>query len=124
MPAIQLARLRQQAVELAELFSQPEVFIKELKDLFEFYSDRTRRPSQVGAPPPILKAYKIPAPVIRRILFELNPRVKDDPQGGFSLVDALWEQPILELRMLAISFLFKLPAAEHEQILERLEKWS
>ncbi len=124
MPAIHLARLRQQAVELAELFSQPEVLIKKLKDLFEFYSDRTRRPSQVGAPPPIIKAYKVPDPVIRRILIELDARVADDLEGGFVLVDALWEQPYLELRLLAISILGKMPAGEHERVLERLGKWA
>jgi len=124
MPAIQIARIRHQAAQLAEHFSQPEVFIRKLEDLFEFYGDRTRRPRQMGAPPPILKTYKVPDPVMRRILIELVARVADDPEGGFVLVDALWEQPILELRMLAVSVLGKMPSAEHERILERLEKWA
>ena len=63
-------------------------------------------------------------PVLRRVLFELGPRVEEDPEGGFVLVDALWEQPILELRMLAVSILGKMPSAEHERILERLGKWA
>ena len=124
MPAIQLPRLRRQAAELVEHFSQPRVFIREMEDMFEFYSDHTRRPIKVGAPPPLIPAYRVPEPVLRRILFELSPRAKVEPEKAFALADALWQVPKLEFRQLAAHLLGKIPSAEPVQTYELLSSWN
>ncbi len=123
MPAIHLPRLRRQASELAEKFSQPKDFVLALKDLLEFYSDRTRRVSRFDAPPPFLLTYKVPDPVLRYIRLELEPYVKTEPGKAFALVDALWDEPVFELHFLAIRLLGVLPSSEHKPLLKRLQNW-
>lgn len=123
MPAILLPRLRRQAAELADKFENPKLFTQELKDLFEFYGDRTRRPRQAGAPPPLIKVYKVPDPVLRRICLEVAPFAGANPEKAFDLVDTLWEEPVLEHRLIAIILLGAIPSGEHQRLLEFIEKW-
>jgi len=124
MPAIKIVRLRRQAAQLAEHFSQPEVFIRKLEDLFEFYGSRSHRSGQVGAPPLTLPAYNVPDPVIRRILLELEEHAEAEPEKALALADALWEQATLEFRLLAANLLGKIPAAKHNRIIKRLKSWN
>jgi hypothetical protein len=123
MPAIHLPRLHRQVAELAEYFSKPKGFVQELKDLLEFYGDRTRRTNRVGVPPPILQIYKVPDPVLRRVLLEMEPHVEAEMEKTFALVDALWKEPIYELRFLAIHLLDAVPSSEYKYLLKRLENW-
>jgi hypothetical protein len=122
MPAITLARLRQQAALLAEHFDQPAAFVRSLHHLLEFYADRTHRPGQAGEPPPLLAAYSVSQPVLRQILLELIPRAEIEPEKGLALCDALWAEPVLEFRMLAAWLLGTLPAPP-ATILNRAQSW-
>src|SRR5512145_962522 len=111
MPAIQLARLKLQAVELAASFRQPAVFARKLDDLCEFYANRTYRPGVSGeSHPSLLKSYNIPAPVLREVQHELTPLAYAEPQATLALCQSLWEEPILEHRLLAAGILGQLPA--------------
>lgn len=124
MPAINPAHLRIQSAELAELYAEPKSFVRALHDLLDLYADRTRRPGQTGAPPPLLEAYKAPKPVLRRILIELDPLIQEDQQAGYALCDALWDEPYLEFRSLAASLLGKLDPESPAPILERVSRWT
>lgn len=101
MPAIQLNRLNKQANDLAALYNEPARFVRELRDLFEFYSDRTRRPSQTGAPDPVIPTYNVPDPVLRRVLFAITPYIAEDPESALLLADACWARQHLEFRIMA-----------------------
>ena len=48
MPAIHLPRLQQQVEGLIEHYADAEKFSRQLRDLFNYYGDKTRRPSQKG----------------------------------------------------------------------------
>ena len=109
MPAIQPARLRQLSAELVNAFGSPPAFVRELHGLLDFYADRTRRPGQAGAPPPLIHTYRTPAPVIRQVIQDLTPLVADDPQNALVLADALWEEENLECRLLGIEILGMIP---------------
>ncbi len=123
MPAITLARLRQQTAVLAGQFGQPASFVRGLQELLEFYADRTQRPGQAGAPPPLLKTYRVPAPVLRQLKLELGPLAEAQPEQALRLADALWEQPSLELRLLAATLLGQVPLTDPELILETALSW-
>jgi hypothetical protein len=99
------------------------VFMQELIDLFEFYGDRSRRPRQAGAPPPLIKVYKVPDPVLRRIFLEMAPLVEAEPEKAFALVEMLWEEPVFELRLMAGQLLGRIPSSEHERLIDVLENW-
>ena len=124
MPAIQPARLKQQAANLAHHFDNPEKFVRALMELLEFYADRTHRPSKSGAPAPLMQSYYVAPPVLRQIILALTPRVTADPANAFTLADALWETPIFEHRTLAAKLLELIPPSSPEQILSRVAAWA
>lgn len=124
MPAIQLTRLRIQSAALGEKFSQPETFVRLLRDLLDFYADRTYRPGRVGTRLPLIPCYQSPAPVLRQVESELLTRVSADPANAVRLADLLWQEAYLEPRMLAISVLGMLPELAMDALVERLQTWA
>ena len=123
MPAIQPARLRQQAVLLAEAFDRPAAFVRSLHHLLDFYADRAHRPGQSGSARSLLPAYHVRAPVLRQLIVELGPYIQAQPQAAFELGRALWEQEFLEFRMLAISITGQIPPQPPEPVLAQLGAW-
>ena len=71
MPAIDLARLKKQTAQLADLFDQPSAFLRELREVLEFYVNRTLR-SQSVAPSSVLPTYRPPVVVLRQVEKEKN----------------------------------------------------
>jgi hypothetical protein len=123
MPAIQPARLQQQAETLAGRFSDPPAYIRQLHDLLNFYADRTLRPGQSGKPNPLIAAYKVSPPVLRSFLKELLPLAAQDAQQALALVDALWAEPVLELRLLSSMLLGQTPLEHPEPVIQRIQDW-
>ncbi|TAK12976.1 MAG: hypothetical protein EPO32_06940 [Anaerolineae bacterium] len=125
MPAIDPARLRRQAADLAEWFDRPERLMLELEHLLEFYADRTHRQRGENSSemPVLLKHYRAPEPALKRILTEWLPRAGANPVAALALADALWHKPIFETRLLACRLLGSLSAEHHEAIGERLRAW-
>jgi hypothetical protein len=123
MPAIQPAQLKQQAALLAEHFHEPAAFARSLHHLLDLYADRARRLGHIGIKPSLLEAYHVRPPVLRQVTQELTPRLEADPDAGLRLCRALWEQPILEFRTLAIQCLGRIPPQRPESILELLLIW-
>jgi hypothetical protein len=123
MPAIQPARLRQQAALLAEYFDQPPAFVRSLHHLLDFYADRTHRPGRTGEPPPIIFAYNVKPPVLRQVLQELSPLISGRPEQALELCDVLWEQPNLEFHLLAAAMLGQITGQPAEEILKRVNVW-
>lgn len=123
MPAIQPARLRQQAALITQHFDHPEAFVRNLQYLLEFYAERIRRHGQKGKPGPMLAAYQVPQPVLRMLQQELIPLAQENPTAAFELCDALWGQPYLEYRLLACLLLGSIPLDDPQPALERLRCW-
>lgn len=122
MPAIDLARLKIQAARLAENFSNHMLFLRELHEMLELYTNRTLRASQV-ARRLSLPTYHTPAPVLRQIERELAPLADSLPVKGVTLANELWKDGSLESRLLAARLTSMLPPAEAMPILGRLPAW-
>lgn len=123
MPAVQLARLKIQAAGLGAKFSQAPVFVAELRSLLESYADRTHRSGQSGSPSPLLQTYHVSPPVLRQVLLEVTTQATANPEQALEVCDALWKQPNLECRSLAISVLGLLPVNTTEPVLQRARDW-
>ncbi|HSO27931.1 MAG TPA: DNA alkylation repair protein, partial [Anaerolineales bacterium] len=123
MPAVQPARLKQQAALLAQHFEDPPAFLRSLYHLLDFYADRTHRPGQSGEPPSLLQAYNVPAPVIRLLLQTLGPLAEENMAPALILCDTLWKEPYLEARQLAVGMLGRLPVPPSQPILNRVQRW-
>src|SRR5215208_5377651 len=122
MPAIDLARLKKQTAQLADLFNQPVVFLRELREVLEFYINRTLRSLSV-APSSVLPTYRTPVVVLRQIEKELGPAAERQPIQALELADALWDEGWLETRLFAAFLLGRIPPQE-ERLLARLTAWT
>ena len=124
MPAIHPARLKQQAILVAQHFSEPAALVRSLHHLLDFYADRASRPSQHGQPAPLLASYHVRPPVLRQVVMELSPIAQADPDGGLAVCQAMWQQPYLEFRLMACTLLGELPCDEPRRILEQVKAWA
>lgn len=123
MPAIHLARLKLQSAALSQFFEQPAAFLKELKNLLEFYANRTHRPGQTGEPQPLLPSYNVPGPILNQIYLDLKPLVIEKPDESLELCEALWQEPYLECRMLSARLLGQISPAMTSEIFAHLQVW-
>jgi hypothetical protein len=122
MPAIDLARLKKQTAQLSDLFDQPSAFLRALREILEFYVNRTLRSRSV-APSSVLPTYRTPAVVLRQIETELSQVAEREPIQALELADALWDEGWLETRLLAAFLLGRIPPQE-ERLLARLTAWT
>ncbi len=122
MPAVDLARLKKQAAQLADLFDQPAAFLHEHREILDHYVNRTLR-SQGVAPSSVLPTYRTPTVVMRQIENELGPLAAQRPIQALELADALWDEGWLETRLLAAFLLGRIPPQE-ERLLARLTAWT
>jgi hypothetical protein len=122
MPAIDLARLKKQTARLADIFDQPNPFLRELREVLEFYVNRTLR-SQSVAPSSVLPTYRTPVVVLRQIETEIGAVAERQPIQALELADALWDEGWLETRLLAAFLLGRIPPQE-ERLLARLTAWT
>jgi len=122
MPAIDLARLKKQTAHLADIFEQPSEFLREHREILDFYVNRTLR-SQGVAPASVLPTYRTPVVVLRQIETELGPVAEQQPIRALELADALWDEGWLETRLLAAFLLGRIPPQE-ERLLARLTAWT
>lgn len=122
MPAIDLARLKKQTAQLVDTFDQPSLFLRELREILEFYVNWTLR-SQSVAPSSVLPTYRTPVVVLRQIEKELGSIAEKQPIQALELADALWDEGWLETKLLAAFLLGRIPPQE-ERLLARLTAWT
>ena len=123
MPAIHLARLKQQSAQLVDLFDQPDRFACALSNLFDLYSDRTHRPGQSGEPPSLLITYNLPKPVLRQVTSDMQMKAITNPSEILLLARRLWLEPSLEFRLLAASLLGFTRVETPEMVLDTIADW-
>lgn len=123
MPAIQPTKLKAQVLLLAEQFSQPQKFERELTELLDQYADHTHKPGHSGEPPPLLTTFNTPLPVLRQLWSVISPLVTEMPLAALDLCDLLWLQPYLEHRYLAADILGQLPLDLKDEVIIRVQTW-
>ena len=123
MPAIDLARLKKQAAQLADLFDEPAAFIRELREVLESYVNRTLRTRDAVAPSSTLPTYRTPSVILRRIESELSPLAAQNADQALELADELWDVGYLETHLLA-AFLLGHISPKEDRLLARLTVWT
>ena len=122
MPAINLARLKTQAARLSEKFGEPELFVRELNELLDFYTNRTIRSTQI-VQRLSLPTFRTPAPVLRQIQAEIGSQAETRSAQAIALTNALWKAGSLEARLLAAYLLGSIPPVQAIPALTRLPEW-
>ncbi|MFO3796685.1 MAG: DNA alkylation repair protein, partial [Anaerolineales bacterium] len=121
MPAIDLVRLRQQVTRLSEFFFLPPEFVRHLHELLNLYTNPTLRLTQASSPFS-LSTYRTSPIILRAIQQEMRVLAASYPQYALELADRLWQEEILEMRLLAAFLLGAIPP-QSEVLLARLIAW-
>lgn len=124
MPAVHLARLKEQITRLAWNFTRPDEFQKGLRDLMDSYADHSYRAGQAVKARPLITAYHIPPLVLRQLEQDLSRLCRENPGAALTLVDRLWQEEYLEPRLLAAYLLGQVSPTPPEPVLERLLAWA
>lgn len=123
MPAINPARLKKQAADLAARCNDPLTFVRHLHKLLDQYSDHTHRKGQAGEPSPLLATYNAPPQVMRTVWLELSMQIKRDPGITLSLCDALWTEPNYDFHLLASRLLGSYSVNPPDPVVGRVQEW-
>lgn len=124
MPAIQLTSLRQKTAVLPDLINNPDESIQAIHSILDAYANRTQRAGISGEPPPLVKAYLVPKPVLRQILTELKPYAASNPKAVLELCDRYWDEGYLEFQKLAAHLIGYIDGKNPSLILDRIITWS
>jgi hypothetical protein len=101
LPSIDLARLRQQGLELAGLLGDPDAFRVFLHSLLERHSHRLLRRGRSMARRSALPAWDVPGLLIREVEAALLPAAEANPDAALRAAVAIWPAGKLEERQLA-----------------------
>jgi hypothetical protein len=123
MAAIQLEQLNIQLNELMWKFTRPKEFLSGLRELMEFYGDRTFRLGSSSLSTRIIHTYHIPQIFMNQLTHALQTRCEENPNAAFLLADTLWEDNSFEIRRTAIEILALSPVDNCEDLCHRLERW-
>ena len=110
MPAIDLSKLKKQSAELVILFDKPDAFLKQFKEILEFYTNHTLRVSQV-IQKSNLPTYNTPRPVLYQIENAIEKLGDQYPKAGIKLTQTLWEASFYEAQLLSAFILGTIPPA-------------
>lgn len=124
MPAVELSRLKIQIDGLIWRFTRPQEFALELHNIFSYYADRVYRPGDLVLTKHIHQAYHVPPLVTRQIELELRSRCEENPIAALTLADILWQESMLEPKLLAASLLGMLPSTQLDDVRSRIQLWS
>jgi hypothetical protein len=123
MPAIQLTVLKKQTNNIAKKFNQPDKFIRELGQLFDYYSNRIHRTGESGEPEPIQDHFNLPKPLISQLQLKLNDLPSKYPDEALDLCNRLWSQPYLEYHSLSSFLLGQIPVDRANEIFQIVENY-
>ena len=125
MPAIEFSRLRTKIELLGKVYHQPGQFLKDLQDLYFFYSDLTFQSGNSNAANVnALQTYRTPLIINRELERLLRPRALAEPEDTLKIIDILWQTKFLEPCQLAAGLLGSLPMESTDAVFKRIQNWS
>jgi hypothetical protein len=101
VPSIDLALLRSQAIELADLLDDPALFRASLRLLMEGHAHRLLRRGHSMDRRGALQAWDVPGLLIREVEAALRPAAQSRPDCALAAADAVWMEGKLEEKLLA-----------------------
>lgn len=123
MPAVQIARLKEQVNNLLPYWDQPVEFNHRLNNLLFSYANWVYHPGQDVQASALLPEYHCSHLVIRQLEQQLGPLCQHNSSTALALADQLWSGQYLEVRLLAAFLLGQLPAAQPEYIVKHIRNW-
>lgn len=121
MPAINPERLAEEIMEIQKLVGDPQKLRSRVMDLFEFFSDRTRRSQSSLRLGHADKKFGVPQPVMHAVERGLIQSVSEHPELGSAIISEFWQVDYREIRHLSIALLFE---RSLDEVLAFSEIWS
>jgi hypothetical protein len=121
MPAINPTQLEKQITAALSAKDDPQLCVRRLYEILEFYADRTRRSVKASDTLILGKVLRVPRPVLQAITRSIH--AEPDYPGGLRLESSsmLWEMNSRETRMVAVSLL---SGVEPPLVMARFEDWA
>jgi hypothetical protein len=125
MPSIDLARLRKQALRLADFFFAPDEFSRNLSNVLDSYVNHTIRARQPATRDLNLPSLHTPAVVLKHIEQQISgvSSTPENTDAALALADRLWDEGLLETRLLA-AFVLGCMSPEEAPLIARLTAWT
>jgi hypothetical protein len=123
MPTIELARLKIETAQLADLFSEPAEYVRGVVQLLRQYTVPVHRQGKVKSLRTVLPHYEVPPPLMKHLQFEMTLKGEDAPEEALRVADQLWAEPSIETRQLAARLLGSIDVSPAE-VTGRLEAWA
>jgi len=124
MTAVSIARLKTEIAALGNLFARPDDFKRSLDHLLDFYANRTYRAGQNVQFRPITPARRVSRLVIQQLELALRPLCTANTSAALALSDALWPDPYIETRHLAVFILGQVNLDPPQPVVQRLVQWA
>ena len=105
MPAVDPHRLNSQIAQLQDVLHDPVAMRWRVRDLLEYYSDRTRRPGGVKRHSDATRSFGVLKPILLELQHSLVTMLADDSDAALSIANELWDEGIREMRIVAIGLL-------------------
>lgn len=123
MPAVSIAQLQNHLELLRSAFNSPQVFVSELKDVLELYSDRTFRRGEKSEQDVRIPRYYIPILLQKQLELEFQRLADFRPKNAIDNANLLWKEKHYEPKLLAACILGALPVQVHRETLTILNQW-
>lgn len=123
MPAVSIARLQNHLELLRSAFNSPQVFVSELKDLLELYSDRTFHPGEESKQDRRIPHYYIPILLEKQLDLEFRQLAAARPDDAFANAKLLWGDKHFESRLIAAGIIGAVTADRGGEILNTINLW-
>jgi hypothetical protein len=101
MPAIVPEHLETQIEIVQRAFGNPQLLVRRIVELLEFYADRTRRPTRAREGENVPWAFGAPLPVLRALKKALLAGGGGDSETVWAVGEALWQAGYRETQVLA-----------------------
>jgi hypothetical protein len=124
MPAVEFSRLNTQIRLASQHFASATDFVKQLSELYEFYSDRTFNKSDASSRNMTLPAYNVTPLINHQFEIQFSKLSQQNPLSSLDAIDELWNQSKLEPRRLAAFLLGKIPLDYADAVIQRVKEWS
>lgn len=123
MPAIPLAKIREDVDEVCLHFVDTPAFLTRLEALFSSYANYAYKPASELPKLRGVSFFNSPPLLSSQVLLQTRPLLEVDPAHTDAILTALWNSKHYEFKLLAVHLLRTLSAKHPDEALERLNSW-
>jgi len=123
MPAVPLNQIQAQIAELSWKYTRAPEYVEGLRDLFNQYGSLVFKKGQVTRKLRAYPSFHVPPVLMNQLEMSLIANHRRYPQASLALVDALWQEEMIEPKTLAAALLGRVDAGGPEPIMQRILLW-